>query len=300
MSLPAEKIDDEKIHKEIWASLATADGRRKFLRELRTLPLIGAVLGTALVALVALGQVLGMGLGPAWRAYWMLWVGAPVIGIVALAALLAFAMTVGLVLGNVFELLTGLLRGTLGRLVPAAKTWTLTGGSVFALFMLFVAVSQIIGISYSAAQKRLPKLEGTAATAIAHSVTALRAQKQATTQLSDSARQLIAGLDQTLSQIEDAKRQLAATLAAVDAQRDAIERTEAQLKQLDEQRADLELTTAELRRYLGGKDPITKDDLDHSGWVGLAWGVLLGFAGNIAATALYEKIKRRVSKNPPQ
>jgi hypothetical protein len=295
-----EKTHDENIHKEIWASVATAEGRRKFLRELRTLLPVGAVLGTALMALVALGQVLGMGLGPAWRAYWMLWVGAPLIGIVALSALLAFAMIVGLTLGTLFALLTRLLRGTVGRVVPAAKTWTLTGGGVVILFMLFVAVSQIVRISYSAAQKRLPKLEGTAATAVAQTASALNAQKQATTQLSDSARQLITGLDQTLSQIEDAKRQLTATLAAVDAQRDAIARTEAQLKQLDEQRTDLELTTAELRRYLGGKDPITKDDLDRSGWVGLAWGVLLGFAGNIAATALYEKIKQRVSKNSPQ
>lgn len=275
-------------------ALRSFEGWKAFGKNAGLAVLVGAAIGLLILIPFAVGHVWAAGLGPAWRAYWRWWVAAPLFGAAGLVAfMLGVAFVDGILAGATF-----VVRRTLSPIIPGAAKWTIQLGSAWGVVVVVWLALTAFGSGAASARKRVPAIDGNPDKTVAATTAALGSQQQAAERLSQSAVRLIEDIDQTLAQMQGAKTQLRETLEAIELQQAAVAKTGNELRAIDAQRADLERTTGELRRYLGGKDPITKEDLDRSGNVGLAAGLVLGFFLNIAANWVWERMKRPRTKEP--
>lgn len=294
MSMSAE--DFRKLQQELaefLRALARLDRRALALtgKALAVSILVGAVVG----GLAATGQSLAIGLHAAWRIYKHWWLASPLLGAAALVAL--FVVTVILYCGTswlerIFEMTFSKgAREVFGRVAVGAY--------------LVVALGSVLGgivfLGYDAARSANQLLGGSELRDLQAMRNAVGEQSGALNELSKSAAELLAKLDEMDRGILATRHELSATLQTVQANVAAASRAENEVATLINKQRQIEVRMSELQRLLDGGTPITKEDLKSSGRHGLLLGSLLGFGASLAATFSYNWLVRfRQRKKPTE
>lgn len=232
---------------------------------------VAALFGIGFVALAAAGGIYGIG----WRAWWTNY-----------KLLVFFSPLFGPGL-----LLCLFLVGCVGDVLRQLKSTALS----LALSLAFFALV-LIFVGYKGAREEHPSFASQPADVRALSKS-LGEQNQVLGQLSDTGNALIEQLSTTQQQLDDAKKRLTATLSNLDKQREAAEQVGKELQRLDQRQQAISEKTRELERILEGQKPITRQDLQHSGNIGLLYGTVLGFiAGfmsSFVATYVWSLLRKR-------
>jgi hypothetical protein len=225
--------------------------------------------GAGVGLLVAFGQSYAIGLHIAWKLYGLWWVLSPLGGPLMLVLLLTA--------GAVIEHLEGNSQRTV-RFVAFC-------GVLIVLGTMFVVVG------YKGAREDNPLLDSQSANLEALSKAATE-QTRTLVGLSESGAKLVNQLNATEVELEAAKKQLAVTLGNFEAQRHAAQQVSETLKEIDVREKQIALQTEELERILGGKQPITRNDLQRANLQGLFSGLVVGFVASLLASAAYNAFRR--------
>lgn len=240
--------------------------KRVIFRKFFWLSLLG---GAGVGLLVAFGQSYAIGLYIAWKLYGRWWVLSPLSGPLMLALLLT----------------TGSVVEHLERNSQRIVRFVVFCGVLIVLGTMFVVVG------YKGAREDNPLLDSQSANLEALSKGATE-QTRTLVGLSDSGAKLVNQLNATEVELEAAKRQLAVTLGNFDAQRHAAQQVSETLKEIDVREKQIALQTEELERILGGKQPITRNDLQRANLQGLFSGLVVGFVASLLASAAYNAFRR--------
>ena len=126
----------------------------------------------------------------------------------------------------------------------------------------------------------------------------LQDQKKTITDASANAQSLIGALDRTEAEIRAAKTRVTETLDTLQQEQKTIGQYGATLEQTSQRQAVLDLQLAQLQKALGGREPITRSDLDRAQMTGWIQGVVTGLPTSLLASYIWQRASRRRRPDP--
>jgi hypothetical protein len=253
--------------------------------------LIGVGLGPSVVvlpfeALYFAGSAFGVGFRVALTNNWRGWLEPPIYASLIVWLVCAGGLVVVLA-GKTMSVPT---RAKVGKAIEKGL------GVIVAAIMVGIILLTLIGSGWDNARKEYTPVENPDRT-LAEGKAAIAKQGDAVAKLSDSARDLLTGLDKTENELANAKEEVTRTLTALSKQQAAVTDANKGLDELLKKQHELRLQQEEIDRFLNGRYVPTRAEMSRAAWVGYMVAFVLGFFVNLLSAWAWERFKR--FRRPP-
>jgi uncharacterized membrane protein YgaE (UPF0421/DUF939 family) len=202
-----------------------------------------------------------------------------------------------------FTLVGALVRSVGGKMAPTPKKVIETiVGAIFAAaiggLMLWVLLMVSVYEGYSTAEKDYASVNEPEK-ALAEGEKTLAKQRETLSQLTDSARDLLTGLDKTERELAEAKEQITDTLTKLSKQESSVNQAGNDFQELVKQQHDLQFQHTQIESALNGRHFLTREDAEKSTLKQYIVGGIIGVVGSLLAALIYDIFKRRRRPNAP-
>jgi hypothetical protein len=170
-------------------------------------------------------------------------------------------------------------------------------GKMISVLVCSAFVWMIYEMGWSDAREAHVPVENADKT-LAEGKEAISKQHATINNLSDSAHDLLAGLDKTGAELARAKEQITGTLTQLSMQQQAVDEANRGLDDLLKKQQDLRFQQQEIDRVFHDRYIPTRGEISHGFYVQTGIGIILGVVTSLLATWIWERLKFRLRRAP--